>query len=134
MNSCGTSSTAALPKENVVIPTNHLHYCVVHRAANRMRSLDGYQLRRGLIEYLILLMCDINQSVSHYIFGIAKCTTIRLGVLLEGFTYKNVNANTKECPSWNVAQSISAALPETLQFVERWNESDMGEFPSRLQK
>ena len=50
-----------------------------------MRSLEGYQLCRGLIEYLILLMCDINQSVSHYIFGIAKCTTIRLGDVFHRF-------------------------------------------------
>ncbi len=51
--------------------------------------------------------------MTHYIFGIAKCTTILLGISLEGFTHKNDHADTSECPSWRVGHSISEALPDT---------------------
>ena len=82
--------------------------------------MDGYESRREFIEYLILLLCDINPYfVTHYIFGIAKCTTIRLGISLEGFTHKNDHADTSECPSWRTGHSISEALPET--YCDLWN-------------
>ena len=56
---------------------------------------------------------------THYIFAIAKCTTVQLGISLEGFTYKNVGAETSDCPSWNAAHSISKALPYPQS--ELWN-------------
>jgi hypothetical protein len=51
--------------------------------------------------------------VTHYIFGIAECTTIRLGISLEGFTHKNDHADTRECRSWRAGHSISETLPDT---------------------
>jgi hypothetical protein len=64
---------------------------VIVPAVSQMRALDDYESRREFIEYLILLLCDINPYfVMHYIFGIAKCTTIRLGISLEGFTHKMI--------------------------------------------
>jgi hypothetical protein len=96
-----------------------------------MRALDGYESRRKFIEYLILLLCDIDPYfVTHYIFGIAKCTKIRLGISLEGFTHKNDLAETRECPSWRTGHSISETLP--LCSLEWWYESLVGECPSDL--
>jgi hypothetical protein len=113
-NLCGTHSSVQLPTKNVVIPMNSHFINVIEPAVSQMRALDGYESRREFIEYLILLLCDINPYLAtHYIFGIAKCTTIRLGISLEGFTHKNDHADTSECPSWRAGHSISEALPYT---------------------
>jgi hypothetical protein len=93
---------------------------VIEPAVRQMRALDGNESRREFIEYLILLLCDIDPYfVTHYIFGIAKCTTIRLGISLEGFTHKNDHADTRECLSWRAGHSISEALPDT--YCDLWN-------------
>jgi hypothetical protein len=56
-------------------------------------------------------MCEINDTVTHLIFAIAKCTTIRIGISLEGFTYRDTNSNPNECPSWRAGHAVSDALP-----------------------
>ncbi len=57
--------------------------------------------------------------MTHYIFDIAKCTTIKLSISLEGFTHKNDYADNRECPSKRAGHSISEALPDPN--CELWN-------------
>jgi hypothetical protein len=57
-------------------------------------------------------MCDtVPETVTHFIIANAKCTTICLGISLEGFTYRDPGANTDKCPSWQAGQAVSDALP-----------------------
>jgi hypothetical protein len=102
-----TTDNFFLPQ--VAIPASHLCHDVIYVHASNMRSFPGYKLCYNWMENLILLNLD-PKLVTHVIFAIAKCTTIRLGLSMEAFTYANPGANLRESPSVRAGGAFSDAI------------------------
>ena len=106
----GVLSGEFLPQ--TIIPANHPHREIIQCAANLMHQSKFYKTCRDYVEYRIYLLvtCDPTKSM-HHVELIMKCPTIRLGISVECFMYRNDGVDMDECPSYRGTSAVLDALP-----------------------
>ena len=98
----------------VQIPADHPRGEIIRWAAACLYTLPAYKTRSDYIEHRIWTLVSMNvDNVTHHVEAVAKCSTIRLGVSDECFTYCNAGALTWMSAPSQATHASSNGLPPT---------------------